>query len=84
MRAIYIRQHATTTTQATNQVPKMLRHRQLSLRAYDQHGMMLATNVVSGKELEQGIQKLFDQVAVDYIHIHNAGPGCFSCQVVRA
>ena len=56
---IIIREQAKTAKLAINQVPKMLRHRQLSLRGYDEHGMMVATDLVTGKNLEPAIIKLF-------------------------
>ena len=34
--------------------------------------------------LEGVVERLFKQAAVSYLHIHNAGPGCYNCSVVRA
>jgi hypothetical protein len=62
----------------------MFRHRELSVRAYDSSGMMVGTEVVSGRELEKPIRRLFADEDVGYLHIHNAGPGCYNCRVVRA
>ena len=61
----------------------MLRHRLLSFRGYDCQGLMLSALVAKGEEAEASISNLFQMPKVEYIHIHNAGPGCFSCAVER-
>jgi len=67
-----------------NEVPEMLRHRLLSIRAYSSGHLMTGAEVVQGKELESAIDRQFQNMNVEYIHIHNANPGCFSCSVFRA
>jgi hypothetical protein len=62
----------------------MFRHRLLSVRAYDAAAMMAAAEVVKGSELEASIWRLLADERVSYLHIHNAGPGCYNCRVVRA
>jgi hypothetical protein len=62
----------------------MFRHRLLSVRAYDGAAMMVGAEVVSGRELEAAILRLFADGSANYLHIHNAGPGCFNCRVERA
>lgn len=62
----------------------MFEHRQLSIRAYDEAAMMVDAKVVNGTDLEETIRHLFANESVAYLHIHNAGPGCFNCSVVRA
>jgi hypothetical protein len=81
---IYIRSGVTTATPAVGEVPVMFRHRQLSIRAYDDAAMMVDAVVVKGTELESTIQNLFSNQSVSYLHIHNAGPGCYNCRVLRA
>ncbi len=81
---IFIREHAENSKFKTNEIPKMLRHRLLSVRAYDAEGMMLAAEVTQGTELEFSISNQFNNECVKYIHIHNAHPGCFNCAVYRA
>jgi hypothetical protein len=82
--AIYIRRGAATTAPAVNEIPFMFTHRLLSVRGYDTRGMLLDTGVVEGSELADLIEQLFSNNRVNYLHIHNAGPGCFNCSVVRA
>ena len=62
----------------------MLRHRLLSLRGYDDEGMMIATRVENGKVLGEVFSQMFSDPAVVYIQIHNAGAGCYNCQANRA
>lgn len=81
---VYVRRDARTATPAVNEVPFMLTHRLLSIRGYDREGMLLDAAVVNGTELESAIRDMFAAPAVDYLHIHNARPGCYDCRVVRA
>ena len=37
-----------------------------------------------GVSLEDAIGKYFSDPKVGYLHIHNAGPGCYNCTVRRA
>jgi hypothetical protein len=81
---IFVRQGVATARPAVGEVPLMFRHRLLSLRGYDSQAMMIGTKVVQGAELEAAIEQLFAEPAVAYLHIHNAGPGCYNCSAVRA
>ncbi len=66
-----------------NEIPKMLEHRYLSMRAYDNGGMMIDATTVEGQTLEDSIQTIFSNEKVDYIQVHNAKPGCYNCQIDR-
>lgn len=68
---------------STNEIPPILRHRLLSIRAYDQHGLMQHAIVGEGSMLLSNLQSLFQDSAIDYIHIHNAKQGCYNCRVER-
>jgi hypothetical protein len=61
----------------------MLRHRLLSLRAYDGNAAMKNALVIEGTHIEDGIRELFDDPRVEYLHVHNAKPGCYNCEVRR-
>lgn len=82
--AIFIREGATQAYDAVDQVPASLRIRLLSLRAYDEHGMMLDADVVEGNAIETVIARLFDDATVSYIHVHNARRGCYAGRIDRA
>ena len=75
--AIFIREGATQQYDAVDQVPA-------SLRAYDEHGMMLDADVVEGTAIESVIARLFADPAVGYIHVHNARRGCYAGRIDRA
>ena len=82
--AIFIRKNAKTAHLGKNEIPNMLRHRLLSVRAYNADNMMLEAMVIEGKILEETIHALFEKKEIAYLHIHNAKPGCYNCLVQRA
>ncbi len=81
---IFVRQGVPSATPAPGEIPAMFAHRRLSLRAYDTTHMMVNAEVVEGSVLEAAVRRLMADAAVSYLHVHNAGPGCFNCSVVRA
>ena len=81
--AIYVREYAEEAHVAADVVPEVLRRRLLSLRAFDGRGMLLDADVVDGREVEGLIERMFGEPGVEYIHVHNAKPGCFAARVDR-
>ncbi len=81
--AIFVREGASHTYDAVNEVPEVMRIRLLSLRAYDDRGMMLDADVVEGINIEPLIARLFADPAVAVIHVHNAKRGCYSGRIDR-
>ncbi len=81
---IFVREKAQQAQLEANEIPEFLLHRQLSLRVYDKRHFIFDSRVAPGNELYDSLQALFRQPDVAYIHIHNAGPGCFCCAVYRA
>lgn len=82
--AIYVRENAAEAHVGVNEVPDVLRQRLLSLRAFDKQGMLLEADVVDGRDLEPLIEHMLNRTAVEYIHVHNAKPGCFAARIDRA
>jgi hypothetical protein len=82
--AIFIREGATQTYDAVDQVPEAMRIRLLSLRAYAEDGMMIDADVAQGTAIEPIILRMFENPAVRYIHAHNAKRGCYSGRIDRA
>lgn len=82
--AIFVRKGARRAEPAVNETPPMFRHRCLSVRAYDAGGMLVDSTVVDGSGLDTAVRELFAKAGADYLHVHNAGPGCFNCVVERA
>lgn len=81
---IFVRENAKTAKPPVNEIPVMFRHRLLSVRAYNGDAMMKNARVVDGRTLEETIRNFFANGSIAYLHIHNAGPGCFNCMVQRA
>jgi hypothetical protein len=82
--AIYVREAAQEATLAVDEVPEQIRIRLLSVRAFDRDGMMRAADVVHGSAIEPVIEQMLADPKVDYLHIHNAKPGCYAARVERA
>ena len=80
---VFVRKNATTAQPQVNKVPTMLKHRLLSVRAFDGQHMMQTARTVKGEQLEVIIDELFDNAQIRFLHIHNAGPGCYNCAVER-
>ena len=81
---IFVRENAQTAKPQVNEIPVMFHHRLLSVRAYEEAAIMENARVVEGRVLEETIRDFFTHGSISYLHIHNAGPGCFNCLVQRA
>ncbi|AQX07775.1 DUF1203 domain-containing protein [Elizabethkingia ursingii] len=82
--AIFIRENARIAEIAENEIPDMLTRRLLSLRAYDKNEAMIQADVINGTELKNVLHQWLENTDIDYIHIHNAKPGCYNCLVKRS
>lgn len=82
--AIYVRESATEARPAVNEIPALLRHRTLSLRAFDAEGMMRDAALTPGEALETAIATLLAPPAIATVHIHFAAPGCYAARAGRA
>jgi hypothetical protein len=82
--AIYVRQGVETANLAIGEVPEVLRLRLLSVRAFDEGGMMIDADVVHGRDLEPVLVQMLGRSEVAYIHLHNAKPGCYAARIDRA
>jgi hypothetical protein len=65
-------------------LPDQLTRRLLSVRAFDDAHVMLGGVVVEGADLEEAAERLLRDHDVAYLHVHNAGPGCFAVRIERA
>ena len=82
--AIFVRESAIQSIPNRNEIPKMLRHRLLSVRAYDRSGMMVDADVINGDRLDLLIEKMLSKKFTDILHIHNAKPGCYAALAERS
>lgn len=82
--AVFVLEHAGATYDRTGEIPALLRRRMISLRAFDDEGMIVGADLRAGRELEAGIAALFERPGAAYMHLHYAAHGCFACRVDRA
>ena len=69
---------------AVSEVPEQQRRRLLSVRSFDGSAVMIDAEVVHGSALEDVLQRMLEEPGSSYVHVHNAGPGCFAVRVERA
>jgi Protein of unknown function (DUF1203) len=81
--AIYVRK-GEKTYHGVDEVPEQLRIRKLAVRAFDAAAMMVGRELVDGRELEGAIERLFENRAAAYLHVHYAAAGCYAARVGRA
>jgi len=81
--AIFIREWASQALPEKNEIPKMFRHRLLSLRAFDVAGSMIDADIIDGEHLESLIERMLANRTTEYLHIHNAKPGCYAAVAER-
>ena len=81
---IFVRENAKEAQLAPGEIPEVVKSRTMSVRAYDKNETMLDGTVVRGSEIKAHIEKLFADPKIEYLHLHNAGAGCYSCKVERA
>lgn len=82
--AIFVREGAEHALDVVGVVPEAMRVRTMSLRAFNRHHEMTAAELVDGKNIEESIERLFGDAAVDYIHAHYATRGCYAARIDRA
>jgi hypothetical protein len=83
--AIFVREGARATRRAVDEIPPALAVRpSISLRAFDEAGMMVDAALAPGAELEPVVERLLARPDVAYLHAHNAGRGCFAARIDRS
>lgn len=65
-------------------IPPALARRPLSLRGFDEAGVMIEADLVEGSEARRLIECFFANPEVAYIHAHYARRGCFAAAITRA
>jgi len=81
--AIYVREAAVEAPEYVDRTPAFLGHRTLGLRGFDADGMLRDARVAGPGEADEAIRGLLDHDEIAYIHIHNAGAGCFMARAER-
>jgi hypothetical protein len=81
---IFVRVGAVAARLAPGEVPPYVTARLISLRAYNARHFMVAAEVSAGEDVAEQLGRLFEREEVEYVQLHNARPGCFSCEARRA
>jgi hypothetical protein len=81
--AIFIREGAREARVAVNEVPDALRSRPLSLRAFDERGMIVGAELTDGAEMAPAVERLLADRRAAYVHAHFARHGCYAARVDR-
>ena len=80
---IYVRKDAVEADVKADTVPDVLARRVLSVRGFNTRKLMVEADVVEGTDLAEKLDSLLDNTEIDFIHIHNAKPGCFAAMATR-
>jgi len=81
--AIFVTEGEDRAAEYVDQVPPVFETRVLSLRGFDQDGMMAEAILTQPGEADAGIRQLFANPQIATIHAHNATRGCFSAKIER-
>jgi uncharacterized protein DUF1203 len=82
--AIFVEDGAEEAHPGVDEVPEVLASRTLSVRAFDAAGQMVDGVVVNGREAAPLFERLLSNREAAYLHVHNAGRGCYAARVERA
>lgn len=75
--AIFVREKASQAAPDINEIPDMFLSRLLSVRTFDESGMMVDADVICGKQLKNTIELMLVKEPAKFLHIHNAKTGCY-------
>jgi hypothetical protein len=81
--AIFVSESSQNRYDRVNEVPPAMRERTLSLRAFDNQGLIVTADVIDGKTVESLIERQLDNPEVAYIQAHFAGYGCYASRIER-
>lgn len=83
--AIFVREGAGDRSFAPREIPPAFAARKfLSLRAFDETGMMIDADITPTAELPDAIDRLLANPDAAYLHAHYAGAGCYAARIDRA
>jgi len=82
--AIYVREGAQAAYDAVDEIPDAMRRRMISLRAFDEEGMLIDADLADGSAIEPLIARMLADPKAAYLHAHYAKPGCYAARIDRA
>jgi hypothetical protein len=81
--AIFVGEGADKAAEFVDEVPPVMAGRILSLRGFDDQGLMAEALLAQPGEADAGIRRLFANPDIAIIHAHNATRGCFAAKIER-
>lgn len=81
--AIFVTEGETEIAEYVDEVPPVFATRTLSLRGFDEQGMMVDAVLADPGEADAAIRTLFANPRVATIDAHNATRGCFAARIER-
>ncbi|HEX6785203.1 MAG TPA: DUF1203 domain-containing protein [Sphingomicrobium sp.] len=82
--AIFVTEGETEIAEYVDEVPPVFATRTLSLRGFDEQGMMVDAVLADPGEADAAIRTLFANPRVATIDAHNATRGCFAARIERS
>ena len=82
--AIFVSESAGQAAVYQDEIPPALERRVLSLRGFDQDGMMVDAALAQPGEADEAVRRLLANEWVDHVDAHNATRGCFAARVERS
>ena len=82
--AIFVSESAIDAATYADEIPPALDRRVLSLRAFDQGGLMIDAALAQPGEADTVVRRLLANPQVDHVDAHNAVRGCFAARVERS
>jgi hypothetical protein len=82
--AIFVREGAESACDMVDAVPRALRVRPISLRAFDAGHSMVDADLVDGAALPELVARFLADPEVAYLHAHYAKRGCYAARIERA
>ncbi len=81
--AIFVREGAQQARVMVDEVPEALQTRPLSLRAFDDRGMIVAAELADGSQMAAAVERLLADDRAAYVHAHFAQRGCYAARIDR-
>jgi len=81
--AIFVAEADEEPAEYVDRAPPVFEPRVMSLRGFDEDGMMVEAILTQPGEADAGIRRLFANPEIETIHAHNATRGCFSAKIER-
>lgn len=81
--AIFVSKSAQEAADYVDSIPPALDRRILSLRAFDDSGMMVDATLSQPGEADPAVRRLLANPAIRHVDAHNAIRGCFAARIER-